>query len=119
MKLTMDMAMNHVLEDDTIAALQGEEGYDDQLADMAEVYMDALEVMREARERALKASRMAAARVKAQAERESAWGAPPPGSRRNDDYQAWSDGDEEEDENWDNDYNRDLEEDYSEEDEDW
>ena len=102
MKLSMDMTMNHVLEDDIIAALHGED--DDQLADMAEVYLDALEVMREARQRALEASRMAASRVKAQAERESAWAAPPP---------SYSDDWEEED-GWD--YERNIEEDYSEED---
>ncbi|VEU36305.1 unnamed protein product [Pseudo-nitzschia multistriata] len=100
MKLTMDMTMNDVLEEDIIAALHGEEGYDDQLVDMAEVYLDALEVMREARERALKAAQMAAARAKAQAQRESAWDAPSPGSRYDDDQsEEWSD--ETEDEHWD------------------
>ena len=121
MTLSMDMAMNHVLEDETIAALHGEEGYDDQLVDMAEVYLDALEVMREARERALKAARMAAARAKAQSERESGWGAPPPpSSRRNSDAYGgvWS----EDEDDWNDsitadDYERNLEEDYS--DDDW
>ncbi len=121
MKLSMDMAMNHVLEDDIIAALHGEEGYDDQLADMAEVYLDALEVMREARERALEASRMASARAKAEAEREAAWGAPPPSSQFRNDYgEEWSDEDEYE--HWDDsipgEYEGNLEEeDYS--DEEW
>lgn len=103
MKLSMDMTMNHVLEDDIIAALHGED--DDQLADMAEVYLDALEVMREARQRALEASRMAASRAKAQAERESAWAAPPP---------SYSDDWEDDEDDWD--YERNIEEDYSEED---
>ena len=120
MKLSMDMTMNHVLEDDIIAALHGEEGYDDQLADMAEVYLDALEVMREARERALEASRIASARAKAEAEREAAWGAPPPRSEYRNDYgEEWSDEDEYE--NWDDsipdeEYGH-LQEDYS--DEEW
>eukprot|EP00537_Pseudo-nitzschia_pungens_P010884 CAMPEP_0172389894 /NCGR_PEP_ID=MMETSP1061-20121228/6678_1 /TAXON_ID=37318 /ORGANISM="Pseudo-nitzschia pungens, Strain cf. pungens" /LENGTH=901 /DNA_ID=CAMNT_0013120141 /DNA_START=125 /DNA_END=2830 /DNA_ORIENTATION=- len=119
-KLTMDMKMNDVLEEDIVAALHGEEGYDDQLADMAEVYLDALEVMREARERALKAAQMAAARAKAQAERESAWDAPMPGSRYSDDHgDVWSE--DTEDDRWDpsigDDYDRNLEDDYS--DDDW
>lgn len=120
MKLTMDMTMNDVLEEDIIDALHGEEGYDDQLADMAEVYLDALEVMREARERALKAAKMAAARAKARADRESAWDTPPPGSRYDDDSEGgWSDDTEEE--HWghpiDDDYDRIREEDYS--DDEW
>mmetsp|Transcript_3395 Transcript_3395/g.9468 ORF Transcript_3395/g.9468 Transcript_3395/m.9468 type:complete len:698 (-) Transcript_3395:228-2321(-) len=119
-KLTMDMKMNDVLEEDIVAALHGEEGYDDQLADMAEVYLDALEVMREARERALKAAQMAAARAKAQAEGESAWDAPMPGSRYSDDHgDVWSE--DTEDDRWDpsigDDYDRNLEDDYS--DDDW
>jgi len=80
--LKMDMTMNNILEEDIIACLHGESGYNDQLADMAESYLDALEVLRDARERALKATRLAAARAKAVAEREMAWGSPPPGSRR-------------------------------------
>jgi hypothetical protein len=80
-KLTMDMTMNNVLEEDIIDALNGGLGYNDQLADMADSYLDALEILREARERALKATRIAAARAKADAERESDWGSPPPGSR--------------------------------------
>jgi len=86
MQLTLDMAMNDVLEDEFIAALNGDD--DDQLADMAEVYLDALEVMREARQRALEASRMAAARAKAMAEREAEWAAPPP-SFGDDDDDDW------------------------------
>jgi len=120
MKLSMDMTMNHVLEEDIIAALHGEEGYDDQLADMAEVYLDALEIMREARKRALEASRMAAARARAQAEREAAWANPPISSRPGNDYGGeWS---EESDDNDDwgdsiaNNNKRNFEEDYSEDD---
>jgi len=121
MKLSMDMAMNDVLEEDTIAALQGEEGYDDQLEDMAEVYLDALEVMREAKKRALNAARMAAARAKARAEKESSWGAPPPprGHRSYDYEETWSE--DVTDDEWDasivDDYGRNFEEDYS--DDDW
>eukprot|EP00536_Pseudo-nitzschia_multiseries_P002446 jgi/Psemu1/301395/fgenesh1_kg.33_\ len=117
-KLTMDMKMNDVLEEDIIAALHGEEGYDDQLAEMAEVYLDALEVMREARERALRAAKMAAARAKAQAERESAWDVPSPRTRYNNDHEGgWSE--DTEDDRWDHsigdDYDGNIEEDYSDE----
>mmetsp|Transcript_39624 Transcript_39624/g.44615 ORF Transcript_39624/g.44615 Transcript_39624/m.44615 type:complete len:803 (-) Transcript_39624:2098-4506(-) len=79
--LIMDMTMNNILEEDIIASLHGKSGYNDQLADMAENYLDVLEVLREARERALKATQLAAARAKAVAEREMAWGSPPPSSR--------------------------------------
>ena len=132
MKLSMDTRMNHVLEDDVVAALHNgnddgnDDGDDDQLvADMAEVYLDALEVMKEARERALQASRMAASRAKAAAVREAAWGAPPPGRRQYHNYEEeWGDEENEDDEEWDDptsiaddDYDRNFEEDYS--DEEW
>ena len=94
-KLTMDMTMNNVLEEDTIDALNGGSGYNDQLSDMADSYLDALEILREARERALKATRMAAARARADAERESDWGSPPPDSRRHSrDDEVYRDDDE-------------------------
>ena len=94
-KLTMDMTMNNVLEEDIIDALNGGSGYNDQLSDMADSYLDALEILREARERALKATRMAAARARADAERESDWGSPPPDSRRHSrDDEVYRDDDE-------------------------
>jgi hypothetical protein len=96
-KLTIDMTMNNVLEEDIIDALNGGSGYDDQLSDMADSYLDALEILREARERALKATRIAAARAKADAERESDWGSPPPGSRRH----SRDDGVYRDDDEWD------------------
>ncbi len=112
MQLNLDMAMNDVLEDEFIAALHGED--DDQLADMAEVYLDALEVMREARQRALEASRMAAARAKATAEREAEWASPPPSFGDDDD---WDNEKEWEQHYDDDDYDQKFDENFS--DEEW
>ena len=62
------------------------------------------------------------AEAKAEAEREAAWGAPPPSSQYRNDYgEEWSDEDEYEYEKWDDsipgEYERNPEEDYS--DEEW
>jgi len=123
MELSMDMAMNNVLEDSIVAALHREDDHDDQLADMAEVYLDALAVMREARQRAVRAARLAAERAKLQAERDSAWGAVPPTGSGYDIGRSggWSDRDEEEDDWYDSieeDHYNPSEEEYSD-DRDW
>ena len=119
MQLSMDMALNHVLEDSIVAALQGEDGYDDQLADLAEVYLDALAVMREARQRAVRAARLAAERAKLQAERDSAWGAAPPtgSADYHDDHGGGWSHEDDDDEDWDDsfeeDYHKTSDEEYS------
>jgi hypothetical protein len=101
MKLTVDLTMNHVLEDDTIAALCGLDGYNDQIADMADSYLDAMEIIREAQERGLAAARIATVRANAQAELDAAWGAPVPSRGRTDD--RWNS-----DEEWDSDADYDM-----------
>jgi hypothetical protein len=99
MKLTLDMAMNHVLEEDVVAALHGKEGYEDQLTDMADNYLEALEVLRESQQRAAAAARAAAARMRAESEREESWGSPVAMRTRNN-VDRWEDDVEDE---WDSD----------------
>ncbi|KAG7349264.1 leucine rich repeat LRR-containing protein [Nitzschia inconspicua] len=74
--LTFDMRMNEVLEEDIVSALHGEAGFDDKISEMAENYLDAVEVIRETQERALVAARIARARAKAAAAIDDAWGSP-------------------------------------------
>jgi hypothetical protein len=76
MKLTLDLRMNGVLEEDTIAALRGDDGYEDQIEEMAEKYLDAMAVIKEAQERATVAARIARERARAEDEYESSWGSP-------------------------------------------
>ena len=72
--LTVDVTMNDVLEEEMVYALtRGESEY---LSEMAERYLEAMEAIRAAKERALQAAEAAAARIKAEAEMEAAWGAP-------------------------------------------
>jgi hypothetical protein len=92
LNLTLDMKMNDVLEEDVIAALQSDAGYEEKISDMAESYLDAVEVIREIQKRALEAARNARARAKADAEMEEAWGSPV-GLRAAGD--GWDDGREE------------------------
>jgi hypothetical protein len=98
LNLTLDMKMNAVLEDDVIEALQSEAGYEEKISNMAERYLDAVEVFREAQERAMEATRIARARARADAEMEEAWGSPVGVRAADDGYyhggDAWdSDGD--------------------------
>jgi Leucine Rich repeat len=76
MNLTFDMRMNDVLEEDIVAALHGESEFEDKISEMAENYLDAVEVIREAQQRALEAARIARARARAETERDEAWGTP-------------------------------------------
>ena len=84
-KLTMDLRMNDVLEEDTIAALRGDDGYESQIDDMAEQYLDAMEVIKQAQERAKEAARIARERARVAAEYEAAWDAPVAMRARDDD----------------------------------
>ena len=51
--LVLDTRMNTVLEDEMVAALRGDAGFESDLAEMVERHMDAMEVLKEARERSL------------------------------------------------------------------
>jgi len=107
--LKIDLIMNNVLEDDTISALSGQSGYADRLAEMAENYHDAADILREARERRLRATRIAAARAKADTEIEMAWALPPRGLQYDRDDESSDDDDDDEFE-FANDFNLDEEE---------
>lgn len=111
MNLTLDMVMNHVLEEDMVAALHGTVGYEEQLTEMADNYLEALGVLRESRERAAAAARAAAARMRAEAEMEQSWGSPV--AMRSRDYDdTWEDNSGEDE--WDSDADYDLPEDMDE-----
>ena len=109
LQLKLDLFMNDVLEDDTIAALSGAAGYDDQILEMAENYLDAMEAIREAEELARKAAKAARARAKAEAELQSAWGTP--AAMRTSYDGRWDEEEEEEveeEEEWDSDADYDV-----------
>ena len=74
MDLTVDVTMNDVLEDTMVDALRGSQP--EHLSEMAERYLEAMEIIRTAKEQALQAAEAAAARIKAEARLEAAWGAP-------------------------------------------
>ena len=104
--VSFDLALNPVLEEDMVEAIEGSEMQDDLLRDMSDRYQDMLESLREARERAAEAARAAAARMQAERELEAQWD-PPPG---------YSDGwgheaDEGYDDEWDSDADYEDEED--------
>mmetsp|Transcript_36759 Transcript_36759/g.88987 ORF Transcript_36759/g.88987 Transcript_36759/m.88987 type:complete len:497 (-) Transcript_36759:75-1565(-) len=62
-QLHIDATMNHVLEEDVVDALLGHDEFSSSLlSEMAERYLDAQEILRESRQRAAEAARMAAAR---------------------------------------------------------
>lgn len=71
-----DVRMNHVLEEDTVLALQGDKDLESDLIEMAETHLEAMERIRDARRRAMEATRAAADRMRAEAEMEAAWGSP-------------------------------------------
>lgn len=108
--LKIDLIMNNVLEDDTISALRGQSGYADRLAEMAENYHDAADILREARERRLRATRIAAARAKADTEIEMAWASPPRGLQYDRDDESSDDDDDDDEFEFANDFNLDEEE---------
>eukprot|EP00934_Nitzschia_sp_Nitz4_P004479 Nitzschia sp. Nitz4//scaffold3_size479765//424707//426800//NITZ4_000180-RA/size479765-processed-gene-1.551-mRNA-1//-1//CDS//3329550998//4469//frame0 len=74
--LVVDVRMNDVLEEDTIAALAGKSRFAGHLHDMAERYEEAMERLRVARRRSLEAAEAAAQRLRAETELEDTWGAP-------------------------------------------
>ena len=97
MHLYMDLRMNNVLEEETVSALSGDMKYESDLSEMAERYLEAMEALRISRQRSLEAAKAAAARMRAEAEMEAAWGAPV--DMGDDDY-GTGDGYDEED-RWD------------------
>jgi hypothetical protein len=89
LNIHVDVKMNDVLEEEMVAALRGDEEFHSNLVEMAEQHMEAMEALRMARKRALGAARAAAARMRAEAEMEDAWGTPVD-MYDNDDYdEAW------------------------------
>lgn len=76
MDIKIDISMTDVLEDEMIAALGGDKAFQSELDEMAERHLEAMEALRLARKRALEAAKAAAARLKAEAEMEAAWGSP-------------------------------------------
>lgn len=100
LNIHVDVKMNDVLEEEMVAALRGDEEFHSNLVEMAEQYMEAMEALRMARKRALEAARAAAARMRAEAEMEVAWGTP-----------VDMDNDDDYDEEWDSDAGYDDQED--------
>lgn len=98
LKVRVDVTMNNVLEEEAVTALRGDEEFQDNLVEMAEHHLEAMEALRMAQRRALEAAKAAAARMRAEAEMEVAWGAP---VEMGDDY----------DETWDSDADYDDQED--------
>lgn len=74
--LDVDVQLNHVLEDEMVHALHGEQDYDDRLREMAERYQEVLEVLRDARERATTAAAGVSARIKAEEQYEASMDMP-------------------------------------------
>ena len=74
MDTRIDVAMNNILEDDTVAALRGDTEYEGQLSEMAERYLEAMEALQASRQRAVEAAKVARHRMKAEDEMENAWG---------------------------------------------
>lgn len=74
--LAIDIGLNPVLEDDMRDALQGDDSREMVLRDMSDRYHDALETLRESRERAADAALAAARRIEKEAELEAQWDAP-------------------------------------------
>lgn len=97
--LALDIGLNPVLEEEMTEALEGNKLQGMVLRDMAERHIDALEKLRDARERAAEAAEVTLARVKAEKESEAQWDAPEFGTDDDDDDEWDSDADyEQEDE---------------------
>mmetsp|Transcript_36761 Transcript_36761/g.88996 ORF Transcript_36761/g.88996 Transcript_36761/m.88996 type:complete len:499 (-) Transcript_36761:17-1513(-) len=89
-RLQIDATMNHVLEEDVVDALLVQDEFSHSLlSEMAERYLDAQEILRESRQRAAEAARMAGARKSSGYEGEDDYG-----------------NDEEDDNDWDYDQDR-------------
>ena len=67
--ISIDVAMNPVLEEEMVHALHGGGPDDDRLHEMAERYMDVMEALQEAQERAAEARAVARTRARPQASR--------------------------------------------------
>lgn len=97
MDLMMDVRMNNVLEDDTIAALRGDTGFESNLSEMAERYLEAVEALRIAHQRSIQAAKAATARMRAEEDMEAAWGATVEMSDAGGEWDSDADYDDEED----------------------
>jgi hypothetical protein len=73
--LAMDATMNYVLEDKMVEALRGDSDRQNYLHEMAERHLEAMELLRIAKQRAMVAAEAAAARAKHEAHLENSWGA--------------------------------------------
>ena len=73
-EVDLDVRLNHVLEDEMISALHGED--DDKLREMAETHDEKMFVIRDAHARAREAAQAAAARVEAESAFNDSWDAP-------------------------------------------
>ena len=76
MEIKIDASMNYVLEDEMEKALHGDSELGDYLNEMAERHLEAMEILRLARQRAIEASKAAAARARAESQLEASWGTP-------------------------------------------
>jgi Leucine Rich repeat len=108
--LSIDVGLNPVLEEEMTAAIQGDENHEDGLKEMSERYMDALEVLRESRERAMVAAKTAAARIQAEKDRESQWDAPQTFSDDPWEQDGWAEAEQQDEWDSDADYEQDNEE---------
>lgn len=74
MDMVLDVQMNNVLEEEAVSALRGDKGFEGELTEMADRYLEAMENLRAARQRSLEAARVAQQRMHAEQEMEDAWG---------------------------------------------
>ncbi len=74
MDMMIDVEMNNVLEQDTVAALRGDLSFQSDLNEMAERYLEAMEALKIARQRSMNAAKIAQSRMQMEREREDEWG---------------------------------------------
>lgn len=84
MDVIIDVRMNNVLEEDTIAALRGDPAFQSELNEMAERYLEAMAALRIARQRSMEAAKVARTRMRTEKDMEDAWGADVPMGDEND-----------------------------------
>lgn len=76
--MIIDVRMNNVLEEETVAALGGNLSFESELNEMAERYLEGLEILRLARQRSREAVKTAKSRLKVEREMADAWGSAVP-----------------------------------------
>jgi len=110
---SIDVVMNNILEEDTVAALRGEKAYECHLNEMAERYLEAMEALQSSRQRAADAAKATRQRMRAEQEMEDSWGGGDfeMGGDGDDDDFGYPDDDDDQGRDSDADYEREEDED--------